>query len=215
MENLQDFDDDVSILLNMLNMTNILTPSIKNPEDFVGTPRIGKNGQIRTPRPQNAFFIFRKNVLHEARLYNIQNMRLICKVSSILWKRASNDEKQIYRNLALQVADLHHQRYPDFKYTEGSSQTKFRHISFRDTSSSPPSLASSQNSDLFIESSFVESPVQDPNIYFDQQNFFEDPYYSTNLLSDTFFQNFYPTHNDCDMEFPLMFEEFENLEFNI
>ncbi|CAG8476682.1 5512_t:CDS:2 [Ambispora gerdemannii] len=118
--------DDVNELIQKMNRNNIFSPQLKNPEELVAEPRITETGSLRPPRPQNAFFLFRKNVLAEARRFSVQNMRIISKVASILWQQATNNEKQMYKDLANKVSVLHRQRYPKFRYTENYQRTRFR-----------------------------------------------------------------------------------------
>ncbi|CAG8704516.1 7402_t:CDS:1, partial [Ambispora leptoticha] len=117
--------DKVNELIQKVNKNNVFPPQLNNPEELVAEPRMTATGNIRPPRPQNAFFLFRKNVLAEARRLNVQNMRIICKVASILWQQATNDEKQMYKDLASKVSALHRQRYPEFRYTENHQQIRF------------------------------------------------------------------------------------------
>ena len=43
-------------------------------------------------------------------------MRVISKVTGMLWRSATLDEKEQYENLALQVQNVHSERYPNYKY---------------------------------------------------------------------------------------------------
>ncbi|GES78812.1 specific transcriptional repressor [Rhizophagus clarus] len=52
----------------------------------------------------------------QARERGVCNMRVISKVTGMLWRGASTDEKEQYENLAFQVQSLHSKRYPNYKY---------------------------------------------------------------------------------------------------
>ncbi|KAG9287312.1 hypothetical protein G9A89_008943 [Geosiphon pyriformis] len=132
-QTLNDLESDVASLIRMLNIKNIFPPQLRNPKELLPSQRMTKRGILRPPRPQNAFFIFRKNVLHEARIFGIQNMRLICKASSFLWKNASDNDRKQYKDLAEQVSTLHRARYPGFKYTESRITPTFRPYLFQNT----------------------------------------------------------------------------------
>ncbi|PKK69031.1 hypothetical protein RhiirC2_749117, partial [Rhizophagus irregularis] len=43
-------------------------------------------------------------------------MRVISKVTGMLWRAATPDEKEEYEKLAIKVHNLHSQRYPGYKY---------------------------------------------------------------------------------------------------
>ncbi|CAG8709813.1 15577_t:CDS:1, partial [Funneliformis mosseae] len=70
----------------------------------------------RPPRPPNGFLLCRKNVHKEARLKGFCNMRVISKVTGMLWRSATQEEKESYEKLSVQVNQLHSQRYPGYKY---------------------------------------------------------------------------------------------------
>ncbi|CAG8762719.1 10238_t:CDS:1, partial [Acaulospora morrowiae] len=51
------------------------------------------------------------NVHHEAKLQGQCNMRVISKVTGILWRNASAEEKEMYEELANRVSIVYAQRY--------------------------------------------------------------------------------------------------------
>src|SRR6266542_681778 len=88
-------------LIARLDRGNIFPPSINDPESFVssvGTSN-GNSPSIRQKRPPNAFLICRKNVQEETKRKESYNMRVISKVTSILWKNASIEERNVYKRL--------------------------------------------------------------------------------------------------------------------
>lgn len=107
-------DDLADLLINNLDRSKIFPPHYNKPEDLINPSSNSRSRQ--PPRPPNGFLLCRKNVHREARSRGICNMRVISKVTGMLWREASQDEKEQYEKLALQVNKLHSQRYPGYKY---------------------------------------------------------------------------------------------------
>src|ERR1051325_5138414 len=82
------------------------------------------------PRPPNGFLLCRKNVHKQARERAICNMRVISKVTGMLWRSATSNEKETYEELANRVKDLHSKRYPNYKY-KPTSRAKSRAILYQ------------------------------------------------------------------------------------
>ncbi|CAG8784539.1 12021_t:CDS:2 [Gigaspora margarita] len=107
-------------LIKILNRNNIFPPAINNPEELIG--RSAPNS--RTRRPPNGFLLCRKNVHKEARSKGTCNMRVISKVTGMLWREASAEEKETYEQLALDVQSLHSQKHPGYRYRPTSRSNK-------------------------------------------------------------------------------------------
>ncbi|CAG8654176.1 4734_t:CDS:1, partial [Ambispora leptoticha] len=120
-------------LIKILNHQNVFPPLLNDPENLIPPEKITEDGTLQPRRPQNAFFIFRQNVIHEARRFKISNMRLISKAASIMWQNANKQDIEVYKQLAAQVSALHRQKYPSFKYASARSNIVFR----RQSKSSP------------------------------------------------------------------------------
>src|SRR4051794_801815 len=106
-------------LINQLDRGKIFPPSYNNPEELIN---LTSNRSKGPPRPPNGFLLCRKNVHKEARLKGICNMRVISKVTGILWRGASSEEKEKYEKLSAQVNRLHSQKYPGYKYRPTTRQ---------------------------------------------------------------------------------------------
>ncbi|CAB4387001.1 hypothetical protein RhiirA5_473883 [Rhizophagus irregularis] len=104
--------DLADILIQKLDRERIFPPSFNKPEELVN---ISKRN-AKPPRPPNGFLLCRKNVHQEAKRRGICNMRVISKVTGMLWRAATPDEKEEYEKLAIKVHNLHSQRYPGYKY---------------------------------------------------------------------------------------------------
>ncbi|CAJ0628452.1 15045_t:CDS:2 [Entrophospora sp. SA101] len=106
-------NDLADILIQKLDRSKIFPPHLNNPEQLMNLTR---RSDERPPRPPNGFLLCRKNVHQEAKINGICNMRVISKVSGMLWRSASPDEKEQYEKLAIQVHNLHSEKYPNYKY---------------------------------------------------------------------------------------------------
>ncbi|RIB17068.1 hypothetical protein C2G38_2188328 [Gigaspora rosea] len=98
-------------LMNSLDRRKIFPPQLNNPEELLSA----HCNRISPPtRPPNGFLLCRKNVHFEAKQQGHCNMRVISKVTGILWRTASAEEKEIYEQLAQAVNLVYAQRYhPD------------------------------------------------------------------------------------------------------
>lgn len=97
-------------LINKLDRSNIFPPLLNEPEFFL--PRIEFTSFRKLKRCPNSFFICRSNVHKEASSKGNYNMRIISKATSILWKGASKEEKDIYKDLAILVSKIDNKRTP-------------------------------------------------------------------------------------------------------
>src|SRR5437763_991983 len=104
-------EDLALALIGRLDRKNIFPPILNDPESFL--PKIDDSTNLSFRRPKrspNAFLICRKNVQEEATRQGTFNMRVVSKVTGILWKAASSEEKGAYKQLASQVYEVHHRR---------------------------------------------------------------------------------------------------------
>src|SRR5581483_2434040 len=85
--------------IQKLDRTRIFPPFLNKPEDLVNHSK----RNARPPRPPNGFLLCRKNVHEEAKRRGICNMRVISKVTGMLWRAATPDEKEEYEKLAMKV----------------------------------------------------------------------------------------------------------------
>lgn len=85
-------------LVYKLNRKNIFPPLLNDPKDIISK----RLGSYKIPkRSPNSFLIFRKNVQKEVMRNGLNvNMRIVSKVSSILWRDATATEKYEYSKLA-------------------------------------------------------------------------------------------------------------------
>ncbi|CAG8475288.1 7094_t:CDS:2 [Diversispora eburnea] len=112
-------NDLANLLIQKIDRSLIFPPTLNKPEELLNPSR-KRNGTNRPPRPPNGFLICRKNVHNQAKKRGICNMRVISKVTGMLWRQASQDEKEQYEKLAARVVNLHTHRYPGFKYRPSS-----------------------------------------------------------------------------------------------
>ncbi|GBB83387.1 hypothetical protein RclHR1_10100004 [Rhizophagus clarus] len=136
-------------LVARIDRKNIFPPLFNDPESFVPVPS-NNSSSTRPKRPPNAFLICRKNVQEETKRKGAYNMRVISKVTSILWKNASDDEKSVYKNLFDRVYEIHNTR-------NSSSQEQLPENSPTSEEICPPSTffyipyTTTLNSALFFE----------------------------------------------------------------
>ncbi|RGB30668.1 hypothetical protein C1646_671507 [Rhizophagus diaphanus] len=99
-------------LIDRLDRRNIFPPLHNNPELFLSSVSSSLNNlsSYRPKRPPNAFLICRKNVQEESKRKGTYNMRIISKVTSILWKNATREEREVYKRLVNNVYEIHHKR---------------------------------------------------------------------------------------------------------
>src|SRR5688572_25945495 len=98
----------VDNLMNRIDREKIFPPHLNDPVELLNTSFSRAN---RPTRPPNGFLLCRKNVHHIAKEVGIVNMRVISKVTGILWRSASLEEKEMYENLANVVSFVYTQRY--------------------------------------------------------------------------------------------------------
>uniref|UniRef100_A0A1D1YZV3 Repressor ROX1 n=1 Tax=Anthurium amnicola TaxID=1678845 RepID=A0A1D1YZV3_9ARAE len=98
----------VDNLMNKIDRKMIFPPHLNDPVELLNTSFSRTN---RPTRPPNGFLLCRKNVHNIAKEVGIVNMRVISKVSGMLWRSASLEEKEMYENLASEVSFVYTQRY--------------------------------------------------------------------------------------------------------
>ncbi|GBB96401.1 hypothetical protein RclHR1_27450001 [Rhizophagus clarus] len=116
-------------LIVRLDRRNIFPPLHDNPELFLSSVGSVSNlSSYRPKRPPNAFLICRKNVQEESKRRGSYNMRIISKVTSILWKNASREEREVYKRLVNSVYEIHYKRTCTMykKIAESSNSSKRR-----------------------------------------------------------------------------------------
>ncbi|RIB18466.1 hypothetical protein C2G38_2085611, partial [Gigaspora rosea] len=105
-------EDLANSLIGRLDRRRIVPPYYNNPEGFLSPTTSITNSSCRRPRrPPNAFLLCRKNVHQEAKRRGSCNMRVISKVTGVLWRNASLEEKEVYERLANAVNKIHVQRH--------------------------------------------------------------------------------------------------------
>ena len=147
-------DDLAQTLLVKLDRRNIFPPLLNNPEKFISS--LNNLSLLRPRRPPNAFLLCRKNVQEEAKRKGNCNMRVISKVTGVLWKDASPDEKKVYEKLANRVHEIHYKKISKNSKSIKSSSL----LQDKETSPSPYPIPVSfssypfdqENSLLFINS---------------------------------------------------------------
>src|SRR2546421_4309803 len=101
-------EDLAMSLIDRLDRKNIFPPYYNNPETLISS--LNHLSLRRPRRSPNAFLLCRKNVHQEAKRWGTCNMRVISKVTGILWRNASPEEKGDYEKLADRVNELHCKR---------------------------------------------------------------------------------------------------------
>ncbi|RGB26339.1 hypothetical protein C1646_746889 [Rhizophagus diaphanus] len=126
-------EDLAKSLLDKLDRSNIFPPLLNNPETFIST--LSNLSLLRPRRPPNAFLLCRKNVQEEAKRKGNCNMRVISKVTGVLWKDASPDEKKVYEKLANRVHEIHYKKIS--KNTKSTTRSSYLSQNKEITTSNP------------------------------------------------------------------------------
>ncbi|RIA83441.1 hypothetical protein C1645_786370 [Glomus cerebriforme] len=150
--------DLADTLIQKLDRAKIFPPYLNNPEELVNASK----RNAKPPRPPNGFLLCRKNVHQEAKRRGICNMRVISKVTGMLWRAATPDEKEEYEKLATKVHNLHSQRFPGYKYRPATRD--------RSSESYHPYIFSSSlidNTPVTFSPSESEEPIQQSHNIFD------------------------------------------------
>ncbi|RIB23266.1 hypothetical protein C2G38_2073341 [Gigaspora rosea] len=75
------------------------------------------------PRPPNAFFLFKNNLMLAARQSGHRlTMTHLCRVASKIWENSPKELKSIYGNLALEAHSLHIKDFPGYTYKPGKKE---------------------------------------------------------------------------------------------
>jgi hypothetical protein len=137
--------EDLAVsLIDRLDRNNIFPPHLNNPEKLMSSSNTLNGLSLRCPRRSpNAFLLCRKNVHMEAKRKGTCNMRVISKVTGILWRNASPEEKSVYERLADRVNELHCKRASIVSNTP--SLTKIKEASSYKPYSIPTQLNPSLN----------------------------------------------------------------------
>ncbi|CAG8616874.1 7647_t:CDS:1 [Ambispora gerdemannii] len=167
-------------LIALLDMKKIFPLEKPEPQELLSPPNITENGETKPRRPINAFFIFRQNVIPEAKRVGVTNMQLISKVASILWKKAPESDKQNYRNLAAEVSVLHRRKYPSFRYAQVRSSFSFRRQGFSRPFSQPPNTNNTPSSQ-------TSNPLSSPNF---NENAFSNTHFAPITINQSSYSSF-------------------------
>ncbi|CAG8708279.1 5765_t:CDS:1 [Acaulospora morrowiae] len=188
--------NDLAIsLIEKIDRSLIFPPHLSEPEELLS---ISKKFNTRPPRPPNGFLICRKNVHNQAKQRGICNMRVISKVTGMLWRSASSDEKEEYERLAARVVNLHTHRYPEFKYRSSSSKSNRKVELYRpyvfsvseEITKKSSSNSTTSKSPLEMEPVIPEmtSPIQGtPSLTFEELQLLMNTYYLG--ISEAFLPN--------------------------
>jgi hypothetical protein len=151
-------------LIVRLDRGNIFPPLHNNPELFLSSVRPSSNlSTYRPKRPPNAFLICRKNVQEESKRKGSYNMRIISKVTSILWKNASLEERDVYKRLVNIVYEIHHKR-TTIIYKKIAELSKSK-SSKKKTSSNKTPLQLSKNTSIEISHPSLTLPSPTNSIF--------------------------------------------------
>ncbi|CAG8446974.1 15250_t:CDS:2 [Dentiscutata erythropus] len=91
-------------LICQLDRSRIFPPYHNDAEEYV----IAAHSKNKIPkRSPNAFLLCRKNVHKEAKRLGVSNMRVISKVTGILWRESTVEEKEVYEDLSV-IANSHY-----------------------------------------------------------------------------------------------------------
>jgi len=100
-------EDLAMSLIVRLDRRNIFPPLLNNPETFLSPTDNLTNLSFRRPkRSPNAFLVCRRNVHEEATRKGTFNMRIISKVTGILWKNAHQKKRKHTRNWQIEFTKL-------------------------------------------------------------------------------------------------------------
>ncbi|CAG8508180.1 9228_t:CDS:2 [Cetraspora pellucida] len=123
-------------LICQLDRSRIFPPYHNDAEEYV----IAAHSKNKMPkRSPNAFLLCRKNVHKEAKRLGVSNMRVISKVTGILWRESTVEEKEVYEDLSKYIRDIYVQR--DNSVTNSQYISNHRYMPY----AMPYSISSSQN----------------------------------------------------------------------
>src|SRR3954452_13660017 len=163
-------EDLANSLIRRLDRGNIFPPYVNNPEALVSSSNLTLRRPRRSP---NAFLLCRKNVHQEAKRRGTCNMRVISKVTGMLWRNASPEEKGVYERLADRVNELHCKKTTIvYKGSNMSSlpknkdTTKYKPYSFPPQLSAPLTLLNAPlNTSLTFPTSDPSSMIPQDELY--------------------------------------------------
>ncbi|CAG8457783.1 5376_t:CDS:2 [Racocetra persica] len=170
-------------LIRRLDRTRIFPPYHNNPEDLL--PVLNASRTCHPRRSPNSFLLCRKNVHEEAKRNGTFNMRIVSKVTGILWRKASAREKQFYEDLAKRCNSLYVERYHSI-YGRQSTTHRRPLAPYQDPVPPPPPLMQVLQPDL---------PTEFTTMQFEPLFLQSFPYYNIGLYS----QDFNPTYDSDDM----------------
>jgi hypothetical protein len=114
-----DCEDTTTPGMGELNdIKNLMFPLPMTAKEFIErNPFVDADGYIK--RPSNNFILFRKIAHHQKSqapiLFNY-NERQWSQILGKIWKNLSYEEKKAYRDLGNQVASLHREMFPEYKF---------------------------------------------------------------------------------------------------
>jgi len=170
--NLEFLNNSASALIDQLDRNNIFPPLLKDPEKIISNKSRGLKVRKRTP---NSFLVCRMNVQIEvARKKLNANMRVVSKATSILWKNAYPEEKNVYK----QLADTVKEHFESTSTSLNCSESKNSYEPYN-TFSSRQSLKTNQvanevNSQYLSNSEVILDLLNEYSLFNDNQlfNFF-------------------------------------------
>jgi len=145
-------------LIVRLDRNTIFPPMLNNPESFLTASDNLNNLSFRKQkkkRSPNAFLICRRNVHEESIRKGNFNMRIVSKVTGILWNSASPEEKDIYKKLADRVYEINYKRTSSFykKAVSCKPHNSFPiHLQKTTPVASPPALPLTPQLEVSIDS---------------------------------------------------------------
>ena len=151
-------------LIVRLDRKNIFPPMLNNPETFLSPTDNLTNLSFRRPkRSPNAFLVCRRNVHEEATRKGTFNMRVISKVTGILWKHASAEEKDVYKKLADRVYEIHYRRTSSI-YKKMTASSLRERTTYKPYYSFPIQLSSSStlSTELAAPQNVPDVPLETP-----------------------------------------------------
>ncbi|CAG8512304.1 19467_t:CDS:1 [Cetraspora pellucida] len=120
-KNFSDFFSNRNDLNFKLALEQLLTPCKKT-----------KKNQDKTPKPQNAFILYRKDIQSEIIKENPnKNLVQISKIIANRWDNAPDETKNQYTILADLCQRVHRDIFPDYKFMSGSEESKKKEPSMK------------------------------------------------------------------------------------
>ncbi|RIB17069.1 hypothetical protein C2G38_2188332 [Gigaspora rosea] len=158
-------------LYHKLDRNKIFPPYHNKPEDLL--PILNASRKCRPRRSPNSFLLCRKNVHEEAKRNGTFNMRIISKVTGMLWRDASPREKQFYEDLAKRCNNLYIEHYHSI-----NSPHRRPLAPYQDPAPSPPpplmQVPQLNPPTEFVTMQFDYPPLSQSFIYYNNDPDFQD-----------------------------------------